>query len=191
METLWYTEPSGNEIANPSAGQMIAFMRQEYEENWGPYSPVGVLEWHEHPDQPVPTRVGLEADSETSQLILIRHPERGWFFEFSGKTPDRWLVSLAAGGDRRKWVKHWACGEKTCFLAACFIPQDLGERVVLDFLATKEPSPVVPWVDFEPLCPRLEWTEFQRRRRERRTRFMASMSIGRTAESEEFLLPHA
>ena len=162
METLWYTEPSGHEMPNPAPEQMLGFMRQEYDGNWGPYSPVGVLEWYEHPAQPMPTRVGL--GPYVSQLIFVRHPERGWFFEFSSKVPDQWLVSLGPAGDQRKWVKHWACGEETYILAACFVPQAVGERVVVVFLARKEPSPTVKWVAFEELSPRLGPAEYRQRR---------------------------
>src|SRR5262245_51937468 len=126
METIWYTEPSGNQIPNPTADQMLAFMRQEYDGYWGPYSPVGVLRWYRHPPQPEPTLIGMSADAEISRLVFVHHPERGWFFEFSSDVPCRWLVSLEPEGDRQKWIKHWTCGEETCFMAACFVPQAVG-----------------------------------------------------------------
>ena len=165
METVWYTEPSGNELPNTTAEQIHEFMRREYDGYWGPYSPVGVLRWYEHPPQPEPSLVGLGQDREISQLLFIRHPRRGWFFEYNGyRGQRRWLVSLAAEGGPEKWMRHWAFGEPLYFLAPCFVPQPVAEQVVADFLATKEPSPAVRWVEFNSLEPRRDSRPRQRRR---------------------------
>ena len=52
MDTVWYEGPSGNEfVPNPTADQMREILRREYGSYWGPYSPVGVLQWHRHPPQ--------------------------------------------------------------------------------------------------------------------------------------------
>jgi hypothetical protein len=155
METVWYTEPSGDYLPNPTVDQMLGFMRQEYDGNWGPYSPVGVLRWYEHSPQPEPSLVGLGLKSEVCQLLFVRHPERGWFFEFSGYGGDRrWLAAVGTETGPEEWVQHWACGEQTYFLASCFVPQPTAEQVVTDFLATKEPSPAVLWAEFDSLEPR-------------------------------------
>ncbi len=59
MDTLWYAGPSGGEdVPNPTAEWMVEVMRRG-DDYWGPYSPVGVLCWHTHPAQRVPTRTGL------------------------------------------------------------------------------------------------------------------------------------
>jgi hypothetical protein len=150
---------------------MLDFMRSEYDGNWGPYSPVGVLEWHEHLPQPAPTMTGLGGATRVAQLISVRHPEQGWYFEYSSdREPRQWLVSIDPAANRKKWVRHWACGEETCFRAACFVSQAAGERVVLDFLKAAGASTAVEWTDFQPLWPRLELTEYRRRKRERRGR---------------------
>jgi len=154
METVWYTEPSGHKLANPSRDQMLGFMRQEYDGNWGPYSPLGVLQWCDHPPQAEPSLVGLGLDAEVSQLLFVRHPVRGWFFEFTSDRDGRWLAAVSAGGGPEKWIRHWAHGETMYFLASCFVPQSVAEEVVTGYLATKEPSLAVPWVEFASLTPR-------------------------------------
>src|SRR5262245_23770771 len=82
-DSLWYTEPSDRDIPNPTVDEMMGFMRQEYDGNWGPYSPVGVLVWHQHPTQDTPTLVGLGSATQRQQLLFVRHPTRGWYFEYS------------------------------------------------------------------------------------------------------------
>jgi hypothetical protein len=165
-DNLWYTGPSGRDIPNPTADQMLAFMRQGYD-HWGPYSPVGVLVWHEHPPQDVPTLVGLGTATQRQQLLFVRHPRRGWYFEYSTSNLPRrrWLVPLDPAADRGRYVRHWAYGERLHFLAGCFVPQPAAERVVLDFLATREPSPAVAWVPFESVAPRLDSSGYRERRR--------------------------
>jgi hypothetical protein len=155
MHTLWYAGPSGGEdVPNPAAAWMHEVMRRG-EDYWGPFSSVGVLCWHEHPPQRKLTRGGLGTATEVSQILFIRHAKRGWFFEFSAdREQHRWLVPAPREGEPEKWVRQWAYGEQLCFLAGCFVPQEVAERIVEDFLATMEPSPSVRWVDFETLTPR-------------------------------------
>jgi hypothetical protein len=169
-DSLWYTEPSGHDVPNPTADQMLGFMRQEYDDYWGPYSPLGVLVWHQHPPQDAPTLVGLGTATQRQQLLFVRHPRRGWYIEYSTPNlPERgWLVPLNPAADRDLYVKHWAHGEQLHFLTACFVPQAAAERVVTDFLATREPSPVVAWVPFESVSPRLDSSEYRKRRRRAR-----------------------
>lgn len=65
------------------------------------------------------------------------------------------LAECRKSGACDEWVlQHWAYGEEMFFLAACFVGQAVGEKVVADFLATKEPSSSVQWVEFETLSPR-------------------------------------
>jgi hypothetical protein len=166
MLTVWYTEPSGVDLPNPTAGQMLQFMQRD-EEYWGPYSPMGVLCWHEHADQPAPSRVGLGTATEREQLLFVRHSERGWYFEYStfNRSPRRCLVSAAAGGDFERYVKHRAHGEQMHFLAGCFVPQAAAERVVAEFLAAHGPSDAVSWQSFETLLPRLDPSAYRERRK--------------------------
>jgi hypothetical protein len=168
METLWCCDPSAEWVANPSPDQVVGYMRQDYD-TWGPYSPMIELGWHEHPPQAVPTTAGLGGASLRDQLLVVRHPERGWFFEYSSyRGAGRWLVPHNQAANQADWVEHWACGEETCFLVACFVGQAAGEQIVADFIVTKGPSPVVTWVPFESITPRLEWTEWRRLQRQRR-----------------------
>jgi hypothetical protein len=157
METVWYAGPSGGEdVPNPSAEWMREVMRRDYDEHWGPYSPVGVLARHEHRAQKKLTRTGLGTQTQQSQLLFVRDPKRGWYFEYStsNQPKDRWLVPLDPDGDREKWVKHWAYGEQLYFLAACFVPPEVAEQIVTDYLADGQPSRVVRWVNFERWYPR-------------------------------------
>ncbi len=168
MDTVWYEGPSGDEfIPNPTADQMREVLGRDYDTYWGPYSPVGVLCWHEHPAQRARARAGLGTATQREQLLFIRHPKRGWFFEYStsNRPEHQWLVPLDPAADRERYVKHWACGEPVHLLAGCFVPQAVAERVVADFLATRGPSPAVAWVPFESVRPRLDPTAYRERRR--------------------------
>jgi hypothetical protein len=169
MRALWYTEPSGEWAFEPSAGWVLASLRRGDDDYWGPYSPVGVLEWHEHPDREMLARRSGTATAR-QQLLFVRHRERGWYFEFStSNQPDRrWLVPLAPRADRDTYVKHWAHGEQLYFLAGSFVPQEVAERVVADILATGEPSTLVEWVPFDEVRPRLDSGEYRERPRQAR-----------------------
>ena len=59
MNTIWYTEPSGANLPNPTTDQMLDYLRRGYDEYWGPYSPVGMLCRYEHPFLEVPTLASL------------------------------------------------------------------------------------------------------------------------------------
>jgi hypothetical protein len=106
-------------------------------------------------------------DRTAEVALAVRHPKREWYFEFStSNLPDRrWLVPLDPAGDRDRYVGHWSYGGRLHFLAGCFVPQASAERVVADFLAIREPSPAVPWAEFESVRPRLSPDEYRLRRR--------------------------
>jgi hypothetical protein len=170
MRTLWYTGPSGGEhVANPTAKQMTEFMRRG-EDYWGPYSPLGELCWHEHPQQRTPSLGGLGTATQLQQLLFIRHPKRGWYFEYGtyNAPAKRWLVPLDPNATPDKYVKTWAYGEQLHFLGACFVSEAVAERIVADFLEDGEPSPAVSWVEFERVSPRLAPDEYRERRRRAR-----------------------
>lgn len=171
MRAVWYTEPSGERMFEPPADAGLGFMRRGYDDYWGPYSPVGVLEWHEHRQRTVLAR-GPGTPTARQQLLFVRHPKRGWYFEYStSNAPDRrWLVPLAPGAKRDSFVKHWTYGVQLHFLAGSFVPQVAAERVVADFLATGEPSAVVEWVPFNDVLPRLDSDGYRDRRRQARAR---------------------
>lgn len=171
MDTVWYTEPSGNYLANPTAAFLVERMRQGVE-YWGPYSPVATLCWHEHPHQEVPSRVGTGTETMRQQLIAIRHPKRGWYFEYDTvNSPDpRWLVPLDPAADRDSFVTCWANGEQLHFLKGCFVPLPTAEQIVTEFLDSREPSTVVQWVPFDSILPRLGSDEYRERRKQARDR---------------------
>jgi hypothetical protein len=123
-------------------------------------------------DEEVPSRFGIGTLEQRQQLLFVRHPKRGWYFEYStSNMPERrWVVRLQAAADRGKYVKHWACGEQLRFLAGSFVDRPAAERVVLDFLATKQPSAVVPWADFATVRPRLDEDQYRELRRAKRDR---------------------
>src|SRR5437016_452107 len=102
MDTLWYEGPPDNEhVPNPSIEWLRDLMRSDYDDTWGPYSPVAVLCWHQHPKQKPLTRVGLGSRTERQQLIMVRHPKRGWYFEYStsNEAEKKWVVPLNPKGD--------------------------------------------------------------------------------------------
>jgi hypothetical protein len=167
MKTVWFDGPCGEYTPNPSAAWLHEVMRRD-EQYWGPYSPVGVLAWHKHRPQKELTRVGLGTRTQQSQLLFVRHPKRGWYFEYntSNQPQDRWLVPLDSAADQRKWVKHWSYGEHMYFLAACFVPQGLAEQIVTDYLSNGAPSPAVQWVEYESVLPRKDPDSYREWRRE-------------------------
>ncbi len=167
MKALWYNGPSGGEtVANPTADEMVERLRRG-SEYWGRFGPHGHLEWFEHPTKEVPTDCGMEGDVHLQQLIFIRHPERGWFFEFSSRLPlpKRWLVPFDPAADRDDYFPQWASGDSQMFLAGCFVPQATAERVVRDFMVDGEPSPAVQWFRFGDLLPRMDADDLERHRR--------------------------
>jgi hypothetical protein len=169
MDEVWYTEPSGNNLPDPTAEQMIGFMRQEYD-LWGPSSPVGVLCRHKHPSKRRSSAVSTGTATQRQKLLFVRHPKRGWYFEYStDNLPEqRWLVPLTPDANLTRYTKHWAYGNPVHLLVGCFVPQAIAERVVSDYLATHEPSPVVSWVSFDSVVPRLNPAGYRARKRQLR-----------------------
>jgi hypothetical protein len=168
VETLWYDGPSGGEwVPNPTAEQIVERMRRG-SEYWGKFGPTGVLEWHEHPPQPSPTKFGLGTMTSRQQLILNRHQERGWYFEYSTHNISlrRWLVPFDPGADRDEYFPQWTTGESQMFLAGCFVPQAVAERIVSDFITTREPSDAVQWLPFSDIVPRIYADDLKKRRRQ-------------------------
>jgi hypothetical protein len=129
-----FLEPSGDGIRDLPASEIITLMRQNDDEYWGPYSPVAIIEWGSPP---------------LYSLFFVRHPRRGWYFEYSSyQEPKRNLVAVQPTEDRPTWVEHWAEGETAFFLASCFLPQAIAERIVTDFLNSQQPTPTVHWEEF-------------------------------------------
>jgi hypothetical protein len=158
-DTVWYEGPSGDEfIPNPTAEQMREVLGREYESYWGPYSPVGLLVWHRHPLQEHPTRDGLGTATQLHQLLFVVHPDRGFYFEYDD------LVPYDPLADRGEWVEHWACGELMFFRAACFVPREVAERIVAEFLGAARPSPLVSWSRYSAVRSRLSPDEWRARR---------------------------
>lgn len=167
MKALWYSGPSGGEtVANPTADEMVERLRRG-STYWGQFGPHGMLKWYEHPTSDVPADCGYEGDVHLQQLIFIRHPERGWFFEFSSSPPltDRWLFPFDPAADRDDYFPQWAGGDSQMFLAGCFVPQATAERVVRDFMADGEPSPAVQW--FSDILARMDEDDLERHRQKR------------------------
>jgi hypothetical protein len=138
---------------------------------WGPYSPVGVLEWHEHRSRKV-LALGPATRTARQKLLFVRHPRRGWYFEYSSSNHpvQQWLVPLAADADPDSFVGGWAFGEQLHFLAGSFVAHPVAEGVAAYFLATAEPSPVVPWASFNEVQPRLDSDGYRERRRRSRSK---------------------
>jgi hypothetical protein len=65
------------------------------------------------------------------------------------------LVPFDLGADRDEYFPQWTTGETQMFLAGCFVPQAVAERIVSDFITTREPSDVVQWVPFNDIVPRI------------------------------------
>ncbi|OWK36450.1 hypothetical protein FRUB_09013 [Fimbriiglobus ruber] len=129
-------------------------MREEYSA-WGWADPLLELTWYDHPEpRPFPS------GKQLSQLLVLRHRDRGFYFEFNdyiGRVSGGWLVAIDPAGDRSEWVSNMSHGEEAFFLAACFLPQTASERVVADFMVGGNLSPETEWVSFGPLCPRRDY----------------------------------
>ena len=142
MDPVNYVEPSGDSVANPTADQVVALMRSDDGEYWGPYSPMGWLE---------------RGNPPACSLVFVRHPRRGWYLEYTElREPERCLASVDPAGDRSGWVEHWMEGDTHYFLAACFVPQAIAERAVTDFFAGCGPSPAAVWEPFDDEVHRRE-----------------------------------
>ena len=161
MDTVWYEGPSGKEfVPNPTAEQMREVLRRDYDSYWGPYSPVGLLVWYRNLPQEVPTRDDLGTATQLSQLLFVAHPDRGWYFEFGDWVP------YDADADREEWIEHWACGEPMFFRAACFVSLEIADRIVTEFLTTRQPLEVVPWAGVYTIRARLspdQWRALQQK----------------------------
>jgi hypothetical protein len=166
MKAIWYAAPSGQREFAPSDDTVFGYMRLDYDSYWGPFSPVGLLEWHEHRFRKVLAR-GRSSSTRRQQLLFIRHPKWGWYFEYSTSniSDNRWLVPLAHSEVREGFVKHWAYGEQLYFLKQCFLLQAAAEQVVMDFFSNAEPSPSVRWGEYNRVLPRLSTEEYRKHRR--------------------------
>ena len=153
--TLWRRglSASAEWEPDPALTAVVAYMREDYGE-WNCADPMVELSWYDHP-APLPRPA--PSGKQLCRLFIIRHPERGFYFEFNdyiGRTPGECLVAIDQASGREEWVPNMSNGEEAFFLAACFMSPAASERVVADFVATQEPSATVAWVPFEPLCPR-------------------------------------
>jgi hypothetical protein len=134
MAAFTYFQPSNERVEGPTADQVVASMRGDVGFR-GPYSPVGQLHW----DGP-----------GRCMLYFVRHPRRGWYIEHNAgfedsQGPRRHLVAVDPSAARDAWVEQWAEGETSYFLAACFLPQEVAEQVVREFMASRQPSSAVAW----------------------------------------------
>lgn len=130
MATLTFVEPSGDRIEDVTVERVVELMRTNGE-YWGPYSPAGQL---------------LRRGDDRVDLFLVRHPRRGWYVQYDDlDKAAQTLVAVELNGVRDGWVEHWAEGDTSFFLAACFVPQAAAERVVTDFAASGRPSAAVAW----------------------------------------------
>jgi hypothetical protein len=164
MNTIWFHEPTGGEFPNPTAEQIREALRRG-EDYWGGYSCLGWLEWHRHTPQQAPCQVAPSPATRQAQLLFIANPEHGWYFEYDEYREGRNLVPHDATKAQDRWVRQYAHGEPMYFLLACFVPQEVGEQVVMDFLQTPQPSVAVRWVDGDSVGARLSVEEYRTRHR--------------------------
>lgn len=146
----------GGEALDPTPDEVFAVMALPYDGHWGPYQPVGEIEWY---DPARPQAVGGRRE-RSAQLILVRHPDRGWYFEYSGS--GQWLAPLDPAGPPGH-VLHWCWGEEQWFRAASFVPDPAARQVVADFLASGRPSPAIAWARQEDVGSRLYDDEYAER----------------------------
>lgn len=133
MEPVEFTEPSGDDITAPTLEQVIERMRLG-DDYWGPYSPMGWLK---------------RGNPPSSQLVIIRHPRRGWYLEYEAAgPPPRRVVAAAPGGRLGNWVEHWHEGQTSFFPASSFLPQAFAEQAVAAFLDGRDPSETGLWEPF-------------------------------------------
>ena len=137
---LWCRGLAGaGELApDPPAEDVLAHLQADYD-TWGWADPMVELGWH-------------EGSHLVDQLLVVRHPVRGFYCEYSGRRPERWAVAVAqAGGE---WVPQMSNGAQAYFLACCFLPLAMAEQVVGKFIDNGALSVAVRWVPFEDLYPR-------------------------------------
>lgn len=157
---VMFRRPNGEELLDPTPGEVFAVMGLPYDEHWG-YQPVAELEWHE-PTNPTGTAGRREP---AAHLILIRHPDWGWYFEYS--SPSGWgAADLLAPLDRTGppgHALHWCWGDSQWYRAASFVPEGPARQVVADFLATGRHSTAVAWASAVDIESRLQPEEYAER----------------------------
>ncbi len=169
MESLWFTLPSGDRVPNPTVEVVLKYLSEETGES---FSPVAVLCWHDHPKVKVLPKMGFGSVTMREQLLFVRHPKRGWYFEYSTSNMPvkRWLVPFDTSADPDSFVTGWAYGEQLHFLRGCFVQQAIAEVVVSHFVSSRKPSRVVRWVPYNRVRPRLDSDQYRERRREARAK---------------------
>jgi hypothetical protein len=153
--TLWCNglSGSGDWVPDPPVEAVVAYLRADYSE-WGWADPMVELGWYEWRGVSVPPVAGMSGDELVRQLLAIRNPDRGFYFEYRERPDGRWLAAIDPAGSRDECVPNISHGEEAYFLAAYFLPLAASERVVADFMTTQEPSPALEWMPFQPLWPR-------------------------------------
>jgi hypothetical protein len=114
------------------------------------------LAWYERRASAVPPMPGMQGDKLIRQLLVLRHPDRGFYLEYSDRQRGTWLSGIDPAGDMAAWVPTDSQGEGVYILSACLLPLSVCERVVTDFFVAGEQTQEIGWVSFEPLRPRRE-----------------------------------
>ncbi|WP_439621662.1 hypothetical protein [Gemmata sp.] len=158
---MLFRGPNCEESLDPTPDEVFAVMALPYDEHWG-YQPVAELQWH---DPSAPTGNSGSREPET-QLILIKHPDWGWYFEYSRPAgpagAGEWLAPLDPTGPPGHAL-HWCWGETQWYRAASFVPEGPAHQVVADFMATGRPSPAVAWASAVDIESRLQHDEYAER----------------------------
>src|SRR5262245_55867627 len=131
---VFYQGPGGgpsDRCHNPTAEQIVRILR-ELDQSWN--SNIGQCWMAWHTDRRAVRLNGPPAD-EKSSLVFLKNRRRGWYFEYSDDSvPDiNWQVPFDEARQRGRRIGHFGC-EWIYLLPGCFVPVELAERIVLDFL---------------------------------------------------------
>ena len=96
-------------MASPTVESVVAYMRADYDA-WGWADPMVELALYERRGESVPPVPGMSGDELVGQLLVIRHPDRGFYFEYSER-PGRCPAAIRPAAGRDEWVPCMSHGE--------------------------------------------------------------------------------
>ena len=156
-QRVLFRGPNCEEALDPTPEEVFAVMDLPYDEHGG-YQPVAELQWHD-PAAPIVT---AGRRKPAAQLILIKHPDWGWFFEYTCSELGKWLAPLDPAGPPGHML-HWSWGDTQWYRAASFVPDGPSRQVVADFMETGRPSLAVAWASAVDIESRLQLDEYAER----------------------------
>jgi hypothetical protein len=129
-------------LVDPTAAQMVALLRRRAK-YWGKDSGDASLHWS-RPKKDASGGTSYEILNSRPSLSILYHQRLGFHFALSTGRGDKYLVPFNPDAPDRR-VLHYLGGNQAFFPAATFVPLKVAEQIVIDFIKTGKPSPVMEW----------------------------------------------